>query len=663
MSTTGYHLLLALSSFCLLEEGEMLSDSQRAELRDHLSVTIKQMDAAIRPIIYTRNPGQLISQLVLDHAARFVAGQRGIPIPESAEPTQASPRLTIRASRSVPLLQDSKEPPLIGEVLSREADWLRAHPDLLSWYGSELLRMVTARPWSDRAESLTSRALEDVVSTLVRALLPDRANYLTVFDPTCGMGTLLNAVADLADNNARVCGQDLNSDVVRLAAQNLFVADRDATIRLGNTLEEDTFPGETYDIVVSDSPYGLAWNGERYKVHERFRLIPPQNDATFLFIQALLAKMKSAEQGGGIGIFFSAVNPLTSTTRGCSEIREAISDLDVLHSVIALPDGLNAVTTIRLFALVFSTQKSADWRGKTKFIDLRGQYEDNRIGPERRKLTAQALADLEREVPSSKDSAIGRLVPISRFSFLELPLARPGTSHAIGTERTGRADYTIKVPAETSIPDWIADRYPLGSPPDVLEGGIRQMIWDIDRVFKSQERQELLKSLKVAGWPTTRLSAFVDQFRYLRSASAPERAEQVAELAGGNRLIIPVDGSHDVVAGDPEEVLTRHRGIVLDLLPGLDPDFVSGWLNSAAGRLARTVAATATGFADSPRSVSRNDAWTLIDEIIVPVPERSDQEAFAAAHAAIAAGFLRLRDCAAKGCALLAQRALLFEWR
>jgi SAM-dependent methyltransferase len=337
----------------------MLSDSQRAELRDHLLMTIKQMDSVIRPNIYTRNPGQLISQLMLDHAVRFVAGQRGIPIPELAEPTQPSPWLTIRESHSVSRLHDSTES-LIGEMLSREADWLSAHPDLLTWYGSELLRMVTARPWSDRAESLTSRALEDVVRTLVRALLPEKTGCLSVFDPTCGMGTLLNAVADLADNNARVCGQDLSYDVVRLAAQNLFIAGRDATIRPGNTLEEDTFPGETYDIVMSDAPYGLAWNRERYRVYERFRLIPPQSDATFLFIQALLAKMKSAEQGSGIGIFFSAVNPLTSTTRGYTEIREAISDLDVLHSIIALPDGLNAVTTIRLFALVFSTQKAAD---------------------------------------------------------------------------------------------------------------------------------------------------------------------------------------------------------------------------------------------------------------------------------------------------------------
>jgi hypothetical protein len=79
-------------------------------------------------------------------------------------------------------------------------------------------------------------------------------------------------------------------------------------------------------------------------------------------------------------------------------------------------------------------------------------------------------------------------------------------------------------------------------------------------------------------------------------------------------------------------------------VPILGPIFGLGWLNSAAGRLTRAVAGAAAGFTDSPRSVSRNEAWTLIDEIIVPVPEPPDQEAFAATHAAIAAGFLRLRE-------------------
>lgn len=44
--------------------------------------------------------------------------------------------------------------------------------------------------------------------------------------------------------------------------------------------------------------------------------------------------------------------------------------------------------------------------------------------------------------------------------------------------------------------------------------------------------------------------------------------------------------------------------------------------------------------------LSRNDAWTFIDEIIVPVPEPVIQEVFAAANAAIGAGHQRLRELA-----------------
>lgn len=614
----------------------MLTELQRAELRDHLSGTIEQMGAAIGSHLYSHDLGGLFGRVMLDHAVRYVSRQRGTNMPGWVEPTEPNlPRAT-RQSCMASRFRDRVES-VVGEILSRESDWLGAHPEMLSWYGSELLRITSARPWSHQEPSLTSRALEDVVATIADTFLPEKAGSLSVFDPTCGMGTLLNTLADVNNHGVRVCGQEVNDNVARLAAQNLFIAGRDATIRTGNTLEKDAFSGETYDFVVSDAPYGLRWNLERRRIDERFQFLPPLNDATFLFIQALLAKMKTAEQGGSIGIFLSAVKPLTSTVNTYSHIREAIGDLDLLHSIIALPDGLNAVTNIRLFALIFNTQKATNWHGKTKLIDLRGQYEDNRLGPERRKLSVQALADLKREVSSPKDSAIGRFVPVSRFFFRKIPLARPAASGATSIEATGRIDYRITVPAETSIPEWLANRYPLGSPPKVLEGSVRQTIWDIDRIFSSRDRGELVKSVREIGWPTTRLSAFVARLHRDRSASVPESTKS-------GRLIVPVYEGHEAAAGESEQEQPRHRSIALDLLPGLDTAFIAGWLNSSTGRLARAVAAKATGYTGFPRSVSYNDAWTLIDEIIIPVPERSVQEAFAAEDAAIAAGYQRLRE-------------------
>jgi hypothetical protein len=71
---------------------------------------------------------------------------------------------------------------------------------------------------------------------------------------------------------------------------------------------------------------------------------------------------------------------------------------------------------------------------------------------------------------------------------------------------------------------------------------------------------------------------------------------------------------------------------------------MAGWLNSFVGRLARTVAASAAGTGRSRGRLSYNDAWTLIDEIIVPVPGPAVQGVFAAVNAAIAAGHQRLRE-------------------
>jgi len=615
----------------------MLIEAQRSELRDHLSARLRQMDAVTKTNIYSYEPTPFFSQALLDHAVRFVADQRGIRAPKLAEPTGLSLRDAIRGSNLEPQFRDGSDS-AIGEVLSHEADWLGGHQDLLSGYGSELLRLTTARRWDlERAASLTSRALEDVVSTVVAALLPEKTGGISVFDPTCGVGTLLNAVASLARDRALVRGQDNSNNAARLAAQNLFIAGRDAIIRTGDTLAEDAFPGEVYNVVISDAPYEVSREHDGKAAYEQFRFISPRKEVTFQFIQALLAKLKRADEGGGIGVFLSAVNPLTSTAKGYSEIREAIGGLDVLHSVIALPDGLNAISDIRLFALVFSTRKADDWQGRTKLVDLRGLYEDDRSGPERRKLKAQALTDLKREIGSPRDSAIGRFIPTSRFSFWRLPLARPTISRAAGSGGARRADYWITVPAETSILEWLADRYPLGSPPDVLNGSVRQVIWDIDRIFKPKDREELLKSLKQTGWPSTRLSAFVAHFHHARSAAS-------TDSAGGSRLKVPVYHGYEAIAGGPKDIPLQPPGIDIDLLPGLDPAFMAGWLNSSAGRLARTVAASAAGVGHSHSQISRNDAWTLIDEIIVPVPEPSIQEAFAAVNAATAAGHQRLRE-------------------
>ena len=622
----------------------MLTVPQRAELHDHLARAMLRTADALRSEPPVSHVADAAAQLFLDRAVIVVADQRGtgissLALPRTLDGVSVTPD-GITGSRPLRPADFA-----INGILLEEEDWLKAHPQLLDGYGSELLR-IAAR--FGHTEYITSRALEDVVRRVLGAFKSaSGSERLSVFDPACGAGTLLNAAADSVESKtARMYGQDINSDIAHRAAQNLFIAGRDAAIVIDDLLEEDAFPGQSFDIIVADAPYGMAWHPTSATVRDpRFQLgLPPKSDSTFLFIQAMLAKLKPADQGGGIGIFFTNVSTLTSSNSSISALRKKITDLDVLHAVVALPEGLNVRTDIRLYALVFNSKKADAWEGRTQVVDLRARYEDNHSGPEKRRLTDQALKDLEKAIAVPRESSFMRMITPASFSFRRLGLRRPSQGDTAHSEMARREEYSVLVPADIDAENWLAARYPLGVRPEVFNIDVVQTRWDVDQVFPSRDGQAMLKSLKQIGWPTTRLSALVSQMNYLRSASAPERTGELILLAGGKRLVVPVDAAHLATAGDPQEVASPLRCLVLDLLPGLDPSFLAGWLNSATGRLARLAASSATGFSGSPRTVSIADAWTLIDETIVPVPDSAVQEAFAAAGAALAAGHRRLSE-------------------
>lgn len=353
----------------------MLDVLQRAELHDHLAQSMFRMSDVLRSESPTGHVTDAVAQLLLDRAVIVVAEQRGADISSLAQPrtldvvtTALGDRMDRRPLRPAELA--------INGILLEEDDWLRTHPQLLAGYGSELLR-IFAR--FGETEYITSRALEDVVRRILGAFISRFGDdHLSLFDPVCGAGTLLNAAADsVGSKTVKTYGQDINANIAHRAAQNLFIARRDAVIMINDLLAEDIFLEQFFDIIVADAPYGLAWSPKPGMAQDsRFQLgLPPKSDSTFLFIQAMLAKLKPADQGGGIGIFFTNVSTLTSSDSSISAIRRKITDLDVLYSVIALPEGLNVRTDIRLYALVFNSKKANAWEGQTQIIDLRARYE------------------------------------------------------------------------------------------------------------------------------------------------------------------------------------------------------------------------------------------------------------------------------------------------
>ena len=82
----------------------------------------------------------------------------------------------------------------------------------------------------------------------------------TVYDPTCGSGSLLLKVADEASANVTIYGQEKDATTSALARMNMILYDNPtALIFQGNTLTNPKFKDgdtlKTFDYVVANPPF------------------------------------------------------------------------------------------------------------------------------------------------------------------------------------------------------------------------------------------------------------------------------------------------------------------------------------------------------------------------------------------------------------------------
>ncbi len=84
----------------------------------------------------------------------------------------------------------------------------------------------------------------------------------TVYDPTCGSGSLLLKVGDEAEAAVTLYGQEMDSATSGLARMNMILHDNPtAEIKQGNTLANPLFKDgdqlKTFDYVVANPPFSV----------------------------------------------------------------------------------------------------------------------------------------------------------------------------------------------------------------------------------------------------------------------------------------------------------------------------------------------------------------------------------------------------------------------
>ena len=252
---------------------------------------------------------------------------------------------------------------LLYQVTERFAgiDLLPSHVDnsQMGLAFEELIRKFAEISNETAGEHFTPR---EVIRLMVNLLFVEDDDVLTkpgvvrtIYDPTAGTGGMLSIAGEyLHSHNPKahltMSGQELNPESYAICKADMLIKGQDiAKIVQGNTLSEDGHPGQTFDYMLSNPPFGVEWKKVQKEVqdeHMRFGYagrfgpgLPRVSDGSLLFLMHLLSKMRPKVEGGcRFGIVLNGSPLFTGgASSGESEIRRHVLENDLVEAIIALP--------------------------------------------------------------------------------------------------------------------------------------------------------------------------------------------------------------------------------------------------------------------------------------------------------------------------------------
>ncbi|MBO1914106.1 N-6 DNA methylase, partial [Microvirga sp. 3-52] len=105
---------------------------------------------------------------------------------------------------------------------------------------------------------------QQVSKVIAKIVTKDKNDLKSIYDPTCGSGSLLLRVAKEA-NVRKFYGQELTSTTYNLARMNMLLHDvsyQNFNIQNSDTLEDPRHIGMRFEAVVANPPYSAKWSSD-----------------------------------------------------------------------------------------------------------------------------------------------------------------------------------------------------------------------------------------------------------------------------------------------------------------------------------------------------------------------------------------------------------------
>ena len=253
----------------------------------------------------------------------------------------------------------------------------------------ELLRRFNEENNEEAGEHFTPRDAIRLLARLVfDPVMNDLPKVITMRDPAEGSGGMLTEGREyLIDNGVRpnailLSGMEINPETYAISKSDLIIKGVDPSgIRLGNTITDDYFQGQTFGFQLTNPPYGKSWKTDKEKIYHEKQLLdrryelsltnfagesevldctPRTSDGQLLFMLEMVDKMKPLDQqpqGSRIASIHNGSSLFTGDAgSGESNIRRYLVEHDLVDAIIQLPNNIFYNTGITTYIWVLTNK-------------------------------------------------------------------------------------------------------------------------------------------------------------------------------------------------------------------------------------------------------------------------------------------------------------------
>lgn len=314
--------------------------------------------------------------------------------------------------------------------------------DLLGDAYEYLMRNFATESGKSKGQFYTPAEVSRIMAKVV-GIGPETRQDQTIYDPTCGSGSLLLKAADETPRGISIYGQENDNATWALARMNMILHGHPtAELWRGNTLSAPYFKNpddslKTFDFAVANPPFSTkSWSNGLDPDNDEFGRfeygVPPEKNGDYAFLLHLIKSLKSKGKGAIIlphGVLF----------RGHKEadIRRNLIQRGLIKGIIGLPGNLFYGTGIPACILVIDKENAHARTGIFMIDASKGFMKD---GPKNR-LRSQ---DIHKIV-----DVFNRQLELPRYSRM-VPIAE------IGNEAN---EYNLNIPryVDSSEPEDMQD--------------------------------------------------------------------------------------------------------------------------------------------------------------------------------------------------------------